>query len=585
MDLLVQKNTIKLLRQIADNKNVISPIITFNPQKPAFDKTILSEQPFPRKSPESVGISSGHIYDFISELQGEGSLNMHSVLILRNGMLISEASFGAYKTDVWHITHSMCKSITGLAIGMLIDDGLISLDTPVMGIFEKKGLNLNAFLHRNLLVRHLLSMSSGILFNEAGSVTDEDWVKSYLESTPRFEPGTQFAYNSMNSYMLSAIVKQITGKNLTEFLKDRLFDPLGIKNVYWETCPKGIEKGGWGLYILPIDAAKIGQLVLQKGVWNGKRLISEEWIDLSCEAKMKTSGSLGAFDYGYHIWSGKNQRMFLFNGMFGQNVVGYPDTGILIVSSAGNDEMFQQSAFFPLLDKYFGKDFAPPDRLPRNSAAEKRLRRLESSWGRPQIPLFARLFKNASSLPKQCSLVSGKTFYTDGNIKTAGLFPLMAQVLQNNYSTGLKGISFSSSGGSFIIHIIENDLSFDIPVGFTEAKYTDIDIHGEPYIVGTLGNFGTDDDGNLVFRARFSFLELSNSRTMKCTFLKDKIKIQFSERPGPLQIKMFLGSLDTMSRLFRSMFSKLDPDFFEYKLERIFDPVLFGVERDESKAE
>src|SRR5699024_4911566 len=131
---------------------------------------------------------------------------------------------------------------------------------------------------RSLTVRHLLTMTSGVDFDEVGAVTEEDWVKCYFESGVRFEPGAEFAYNSMNSYLLSAIVRERTGQGLSQVLRPRVFVPLGFGRVHWETCPRGIEKGGWGLYLCPEDMAKIGQLLLQKGRWNGRQLVSEEFL-------------------------------------------------------------------------------------------------------------------------------------------------------------------------------------------------------------------------------------------------------------------------------------------------------------------
>ncbi len=575
MDLIIQKNTIKLLKQISDPRNLTSPIIPYRPQKPAFVARAVSPA-FPRRAPESAGVRSEHIIDYLNELQSDRSLDMHSVMIIRNGAVISETSFGAYRSDVWRATYSLCKSVTGIAIGMLIDEGRLSLDTPVTKIFERRGFILSALVLKGLTVRHLLTMSSGITFNEAGSVTEEDWIKCFFETSLKFDPGSGFSYNSMNSYMLSAIVRQISGQSLAEYLRERLFEPLGIKNYYWETCPRGIEKGGWGMYLAPEDAAKIGQLYLQGGVWNGKRIISEEWVRESSQNIMKTPERFGDFDYGYHVWVGRNQRKFLFNGMYGQNVLGFFDTNLLVVSNAGNNEMFQQSSFFPITEKYFGAGFSPPESLPRNFAAERRLRKTEAEMGKPRQSFFIKCLESAGALPRPCRLLNGRTYVMDGKIKSASLFPLFAQIIQNSYSKGLRAVSFSIENGIFHIIIMENDETYRIPVGFGAAKQSEISIRGEPYLLGTLGRFNTDDDGNTVLLIRFSFLEIANSRTMRFTFIGDEVSVEFSERPGVQQIKMYISCVETMGRLLHSIFSIVDPDFLDFKLERIFEPVMTG---------
>jgi len=580
MELRLQRNAIKLIRQIADHRNTTTPIIPYKPQKSTFNADLPVLQPFARATPESQGISSARISDFIRDIQNDKSLDMHCLMIMRNGHVVSECSFGAYKTDVWHVTHSMCKSVTGLAIGLLIGEGRLSLDDRIIKIFEGRGNPLTPITKKGITVRHLLTMTSGIAFNEAGAVTEEDWVESILNSSLKFEPGKEFLYNSMNSYMLSAIIKKITGKGLTEYLKDRLFEPLGIFNVFWETCPKGIEKGGWGLYIRPEDIAKIGQLFLRKGRWNDKQIISEEWVENATTSRVSISEGLGDFDYGYHIWAGRKQHSFLFNGMFGQNVIGFPDTGILIVSNAGNNELFQQSSFFALLKKYFGADYTPPSSLPENRSAYKKLinqareLRYHSNTG---FRLFSR---GSSPLPPQCSLLSGKTYAIDEErYKSVGLFPLIPQALQNNYSVGIRRISFSLINGRFLITIHEEDVSFELPIGFSGAEYTTIDMHGEPYITGTYGSFATDEDDNPVLKLRFSFIEIANSRSMKLIFSGDDIIVKCSENPGRRFFGMYLDSLEkeiTTNKLVDSLLSRVDTDYFNYKLERTFEPVLRG---------
>jgi hypothetical protein len=582
MDLIVQKNAVKLIGQISDNHSVTAPIIPYAPQKATFNQSITLSQPFPRKSPESVGVSSEHIAAFLSDLKADKSLSMHSITILCSGAVISEANFGAYKSSVWHITNSLCKSITGLAIGMLIDEGRLSLDSGIVGIFEKKGQILSAFVHRNTTVRHLLTMSSGVVFNEAGSLTEEDWIKCFFESALTFAPGKSFSYNSMNSYILSAIVRQISGQSLMEYLRPRLFEPLGIQNIYWEACPKGIEKGGWGLYILPEDAAKIGMLFLRGGVWNGKRIISEEWIKTSTQNIMKTSAEYGDFDYGYHLWVGKNHFSFLFNGMYGQNVLGFFDSDVLIVSNAGNDEFFQKGTYYDIAEKYFGS-YSPAKSLPKNPSAESSLRALEKSLKSPPQPLINKILDFLQPLPPQCAHLDGKTFTVNDKSKIIGLFPLMAQVLQNNFSQGIKSLSFSVKNNVFTLIVEENDAKYEVPIGFGDAKYSTLDIHGEPYILGTQGVFRENEDGNTVLKLTFSFLEISNSRNLKLTLDGDNLKAEFIEHPGLTQIKMYMASLGTVGKLVDTLFSKLDPDFLDFKLKNVFEPTLtFGLEKKQS---
>jgi len=177
MDLKTNRNALSLLRQILDHEKAVTPIIATKPQKPPFDTELPILQPLPRSVPEKQGISSSRIATFFQALRQDETLDIHSIMILRNGHVIAEADFGAYDHKVWHVTHSACKSITGLAIGMLIGEGLLDLDDKITDIFEKKVAPLAFIWLKNLTVRHLLTMSSGVLFSEAGALTEKDWVK------------------------------------------------------------------------------------------------------------------------------------------------------------------------------------------------------------------------------------------------------------------------------------------------------------------------------------------------------------------------------------------------------------------------
>jgi len=578
MELRMQRNAIKLIRQIADCRNITTPIIPFRPQKVRFDPQLPLSRPFPRSTPESQGISSERILDFLCDLSNDKTLDMHNLMILRNGHVIAECSFGAYKMDVWRITHSLCKSITGLAIGLLIDEGRLSLEDRIVKIFEGRGNALTPITKKNLTVSHLLTMTSGISFNEAGSVTDEDWVDSILTSSLKFEPGKEFHYNSMNSYLLSAIVKEVTGQGLVEYLKPRLFEPLGITGIHWETCPMGIEKGGWGLYIRPEDAAKIGQLILQGGKWNGRQIISENWIKNSTTAKVSTPADIGDFDYGYHLWVGRKQRSFLLNGMFGQNIIGFPDTGLLIVSTGGNSELFQQSSYFAYLEKYFGADYTPPAKLSEGRAAFRKLQKKIKELSQNSAP-GQKLFFLRPSLPKQCLALSGKSYVIDSETCKAGFFPLVLQALQNNYSSAMNRISFSVENGVFFMTIEEDDAKHRLPVGFSRPEYTTLDMHGEPYIAGTQGSFAADEDGNMVLKLRVSFIETSSSRFMKLVFSGDELTVRCTENPGKRFVRSYIDTLEkelASNRLIETILSIVDSDYLDYKLDKVLEPVLRG---------
>lgn len=629
MILNTHRRTIVLLRHVFDHTRRTEPIIRSAPQKPRCRLDEPIDQPFPRATPESQGVSSDRIADFILALHGDPELDQHGTMVLRHGIIIAEGGFGAYDQKIWHITHSECKSITGLAIGMLIDEGRLKLEDRIIDVMEEHVPRLAFLTHKSMTVRHLLTMSSGVTFNEFGAITETNWIKSFFDSSLIFEPGKRFLYNSMNTFMLSAIVRQVSGQGLMAFLQDRLWEPLGIRNVFWETCPQGIEKGGWGLYIRPEDLAKVGQLVMQKGRWQDRQLVSEKWIAEATAAQITTPANMGGFDYGYQIWVGHEQTSFLFNGMFGQIVIGFPESGLMILSNAGDNGLIQQGRFFQHLDKHFpaGLMAESPAILPERPESCQRLQMALARLHEDKpIHVFDRLAESAltaappcsptesgqtaqptqptqTTQPKQteqtaqtaqpvlcrhslqpqardllCSLLDGKTFAADpGESAAVGLLPLLTQVIQNNYSKGLASFTFSLQDGLFYVTLHEVDQSFALPVDFKSARTVDLDYHGEPYRVAVTGRFTTDEEDIPVLRLRISFLEIANSRIVKIFFRGDRIETHWSELPGKSCLTAGLafiqGELKTFPML-DNILAKADNDFVRYKLDKAMEPVV-----------
>ncbi|MDO5112075.1 MAG: serine hydrolase [Clostridia bacterium] len=578
MDLRTDSRALALIKQLLDPTVTTKPQLDTLPQKPLF-KPAPIKQPFTRATPESQGIPSEQVAAFITELRADNSLDPHGFLLLRHGKLIADVTFGAYRHDVWHITHSECKSITGLAIGMLVDEGKLSVEDRLVDVLGEKTVGkVNALTHKGIQIKHLLTMTSGILFNEAGSVTEKDWVKCYMSSVITSEPGSTFNYNSMNTYMLSAVVKAVTGEGLVQYLTPRLFAPLGIENFFWETCPMGIEKGGWGLYIMPEDIAKIGQMVLDKGVWKGKRIVSEAWIDAATAKHAEAPANFGAYNYGYQIWVGREEHSFLFNGMFGQNVLGYFDSGILLVSNAGNNELFQQSSQYPIADKYFGAvQYADtPIRAARGarSAVEKAKKYAATELHRTQPQLFGELM---AKTPKRdiealCQCLDGKTYKTtDKHAAALGVNPLYAQALQNNLAKGVRGLAFASGKDGLVLTVMENDANHVLPIGFDKPKYTQLDFHGEAHQVAVYGRFDTDEDATPVLTVRVSFLESANARIIKFFFSDGKLLSRWMESPGKTYLTGAMDSVRKQVAFVDTILQRTDEELFVYAIERAFE--------------
>lgn len=542
--------------------------VDYFPQKPDFPFDAVYEQAFVRATPESQGISSDLFAALLRELDASKDTEMHHFMALRHGKVICECNFAPYPKGMWHITHSMCKSITGMAIGMLIEEEKLKLDENIYDIFPD---HINAFskIFRPVItVENLLTMTSGVTFNESGIVSGNDWLGSFLNASVNGKPGTEFQYNSLNTYVLSAIVTKRTGETLTEYLTQRLFGPLGITKYYWETCPKGITKGGWGLFLCAEDMAKLGQLYLQRGKWNGQQLVSEYWIEISTARHLKTQN--GTYGYGYQLWMEQRPGSFEYNGMLGQNVIIYPDMDMVLVTNAGNKEMFQDCIMLNIIRKYFPVNYHPADVLPENPLSYSLLKRLcgelengennnrstslRGGWKRNVVSRrkhsdkkYSYRISAAVDRPSDhhsfMRAVSGRTYVMEQ--QNIGIAPLFVQVFHNNMTDGISEISFTYDAGNFCVSFTEGEVIHKLPVGFGKAADGCVDLHGEHYLVATLGEFARDENDIPVLKLEVTFIEECVKRKAHIFFHEDNgIEIRWNETPGK---KMILAGLSSIT--------------------------------------
>lgn len=542
--------------------------VDYFPQKPDFPFDVVYEQAFVRATPESQGISSDLFAALLRELDASKDTEMHHFMALRHGKVICECNFAPYPKGMWHITHSMCKSITGMAIGMLIEEEKLKLDENIYDIFPD---HINAFskIFRPVItVENLLTMTSGITFNESGIVSGNDWLGSFLNASVNGKPGTEFQYNSLNTYVLSAIVTKRTGETLTEYLTPRLFGPLGITKYYWETCPKGITKGGWGLFLCAEDMAKLGQLYLQRGKWNGQQLVSEYWIEISTARHLKTQND--TYGYGYQLWMEQRPGSFEYNGMLGQNVIIYPDMDMVLVTNAGNKEMFQDCIMLNIIRKYFPVNYHPADVLPKNPLSYSLLKRLcgelengennnrstslRGGWKRNVVSRrkhsdkkYSYRISAAVDRPSDhhsfMRTVSGRTYVMEQ--QNIGIAPLFVQVFHNNMTDGISEISFTYDAENFYVSFTEGEVIHKLPVGFGRAADGCVDLHGEHYLVATLGEFARDENDIPVLKLEITFIEECVKRKAHIFFHEDNgIEIRWNETPGK---KMILAGLSSIT--------------------------------------
>ncbi len=319
----------------------------------------------PRSSPEAQGVSSLSIRDFVAAADKINTL--HSFMIVRHGRVIAEGWWKPEVADKPHVLWSLSKSFNSTAVGLAIAEGKLSLDDPVLKFFPADAPANASDNLKAMKVRDLLTMTCG--HDTEPKISDNaPTVKQFLAHPVPHQPGTHFQYNTLGSYTLSAIVTKVTGKTTLEFLKPRLFAPLGIENPKWDPSPEGNSLGGYGLYLCTEDIAKFGQLYLQKGKWNGKQLLPEKWVEQATSKQVPNDqeghskiGIDWTQGYGFQFWR-CTHNAFRGDGRAGQLCVVIPEKDAVIAITADtNNFQTEMNAIWDNLFSAFGTDALPAD--------------------------------------------------------------------------------------------------------------------------------------------------------------------------------------------------------------------------------
>ena len=578
-----KKRSVELLTSIAFGKGEGgASVVPYYPQKNAVCAS--EEKYFDRSSPEAHGVSSKRIYNLLCALEAEPRSNVHSLIILKDGEVISECSRCGYDVNGWHLSHSMSKTVTGMAIGMLVSDGVLDINMRLVDLFPDYQYKDKRF--PEITLHHLLSMTAGVSFSEAGSVTEEKWCESFFASSLKFAPGSKFSYNSMNSYILAKIVTKVSGESLSAFLDRRLFSPLGITNYLWEKGPEGIEKGGWGLYLSAESWAKIGQMMLSGGVFSCKRILSEEWVLRSTATYASAPKADGDFNYGYQVWVGRRSDEVLFNGMLGQNVWICPKNKIVAVVFSGNNELFGDSPALRLIRYYLGGEMG--DALHKRDMKILREREAHFFESRRTVRPLAKgrgLLVNLGLKARMpfderiTGLLGSFAFAENGE----GLLPLFVRAMQNNLDSRIERVTLERYMDLLFMTVRESGVDYRIEVGLYGYEETVLDFRGEKYSLKALGAVQRDSEGKYELRIELVFPELPNTRVMTIKRIsKDRVKLTLSEWPNNKIVDTLIeraielnGTLGFVIGLLERRFGK---GFMNKKLERTFCPELVGAD-------
>ena len=486
----------------------------------------------PRSTPEAEGVSSEQIFQFVEAVENSKN-EVHSFMFLRHGKVIAEGWWNPYRADLKHTMYSTSKSFTSTAAGFAVSEKLLSVDDKVISFFpDQLPASMSPYL-ADLRVKDLLSMSVGQEPDPTIAVVtrDSNWVKSFFALPIVKKPGTEFLYNTLATYMVSAIVQKVTGQKVIDYLTPRLFDPLGIEGVDWEVDPMGINVGGWGLRVKTEDMAKLGQLYLQKGKWNGKQILPESWIAEATTATIKDSApylnkdkkesSDWAQGYGYQFWRCRNNA-FRADGAFGQYIIMMPDQDAVIVLTSETPDMQDE---INLVWKYL-LPAMQPGVLPVNDDAMEKLNDKLNSLALP-MP--------TKSTSPWVEKISGKTFSLVNNDRRYDSisFQFNDEDCQVTIKTSLDTYQLSFGSGKWQFGETTKLGPTLIPA---KAHFVGLPI---PKVAGS---YYWNNEKSLELTLRY--IESPHTERIICNFDKDKITIdiQNSTTPGsksqPLSGKM-----------------------------------------------
>jgi CubicO group peptidase (beta-lactamase class C family) len=293
----------------------------------------------PRSSPEEQGVSSAGVLAFV-EAADTGIDAMNSFMLVRHGYVVAEGWWAPYNAESPHTLWSLSKSFTSTAVGLAIAEGKLNLDDEVLKFFPEQAPAEPSANLKAMRVRDLLCMATGHQA-EPPWPGDASWIKTFLSRPVPFPPGTHFLYNTPGSCMLAAIVQKVTGQKVADYLRPRLFEPLGIEHPFWEATPDGFTIGGYGLHIRTEDIARFGLLYLQKGKWQGRQLLPAAWVE-AATSRQVSNGTNPDSDwnqgYGYQFWRCRHGA-FRGDGAFGQYCIVLPEQDAVIAITSGVNDM------------------------------------------------------------------------------------------------------------------------------------------------------------------------------------------------------------------------------------------------------
>lgn len=506
----------------------------------------------------------------VNSLFIDSETSLSGLAILYEGKLVKEYYAKPYSNKFRHVSYSLSKTIVALGVGIAIEKKLFSLDTKLFSIFPE---NNRIFIKKSLkkvTIKHLLTMTAGVTFDEASSYFAYDWRRAYMSSETKFNPGEEFYYNSLNTYMLVAAITKLSGMSFMEFINKYLLEPMNITDITFDKCPMGIERGGWGMKLSLIDMLKIGQLILCKGKWscNGKtkQLVSSDWINdmISCQVKINDKSLIAG--YGFSIWL-LNDGSYLANGVFGQNIYINPTRDMVIATIGSAHELFPDGITVDKLCR-----FAREDDNFRYEKAKIQSNHLLN----PIRNIFKCRYENLRYIKEKLNVYLGNEYrFLE---YASSILPLSSQIVYSNYLTGIEVLSINLIDDEFVLKVKDSNVDFIIKMGYSRSKpyiYQVITINGKQMPIAVSGKVLYDEDGKLLLKIHIVYLEEVADRIIKLYFMEDKIRLKAYETPDLIRfMNKFIG--DDMFNKAKRLKDMMSPDYLDYKVKKILRPDVIG---------
>ncbi len=582
-----KKRSIELIAGLSLSDKKYPSVIPYQPKK----TQLCPKEPtyFTRVAPEKNGLSTATLRYMLSELEAEERAQIHSLLVLAHGGAVCRCSAPGYDGQIPHLAHSMSKTVLGMAIGLLIGEGRLSPDSRVLPFFPECRVQDKRL--RELTVRHLLAMQSGVKFNEAGVVTETGWTAAFFDSALSFAPGAGFAYNSMNSYILACIAQRVSEESLVDYLMPRLFAPLHIERPLWQVGPEGVTCGGWGLYLSDESWGKLGLMLCCEGRFEGKQILPADFVREMTSVQAKTPENLGDFHYGFHLWVGRETKDFLFNGMLGQNVWCYPERGLVAVISAGNNELFAQSPALSIIRRRLCFPLPSEEHHfllhRREYAHQQQAFFCRRHWIRASAPAGGFLnflrHRHSRGYDTRWDALRGSYIFRQNN---NGILPVFVRTMENCFTGGIDSLTFRHRGERLWMTVVEGGAPLTLEIGLKDFADTVLTFREEVYLVRAMGEVAVDEEGRAVYKIELCFPELPNVRRIKLFPAPDGCyKIRFSELPNQELGRAFIDSFPSKNALLNEILERrLGDGYLHRLLKDVFSPTLLAIPAGGEKA-